>query len=290
MRKQTNKRRVIQLDRFGFNRCLDFGYYRYNTVEPILDDHQHKDVLEICFCLKGRQYYQIGENLIKLTGNHILIVPPNVDHGSGVYPEDIGELYWLQLSLDSSKGPLFHLPDEQSDFLLQKLVENGGELIKGAFGVESLLEKLMVLLENPNDVFNRLQIGQSIIQLLIEVCALSDTLQPVEDSERISLLKDYIEKNLHRTIYVDELADLVNFSVPYLKSWFKLNFGVPPRAYVNRSKIEKAKIQLIDTKSITTVAYELGFGSSQYFATTFKKYTGMSPRKFKAAALQTEGF
>ncbi|MGW9686054.1 helix-turn-helix domain-containing protein [Flagellimonas sp. 2504JD1-5] len=284
MRKQTNKRKVIQLDRLGFSRCLDFGYYRYITVEPILDDHQHKDVMEICFCLKGRQYYQIGENLIKLTGNHILIVPPNVNHGSGVYPEDIGELYWLQLSLDSSKGPLFHLPTEQSDFLFQKLLKNGGTLIKGAFGVKQLLEKLMLLLENPNDAFNRLQIGQSIIQLLIEISSLSDTSQPVEDSERISLLKNYIEKNLHRTIYVDELADLVNFSVPYLKSWFKQNFGVPPRAYVNRLKIEKAKVLLIEVRSITTVAYELGFGSSQYFATTFKKYTGMSPRKFRASS------
>ncbi|WP_136465376.1 AraC family transcriptional regulator [Flagellimonas onchidii] len=287
MQKQTNKRKVFQLNTLGFNRCLDFGHYRYNSVESLLDDHQHTDVLEICFCLKGQQYYQIGEDLIKLTGNHMLIVPPNVNHSSGVYPEDIGELYWIQISLDSRNGHLFNLPNNQSDFLLTKLVTNGGNLIKGAFGVKHLLEKLMVLLEHSEAVFNRLQIGQAVIQLLIEVSLLTDTQQPLEDSERVIIIKDFIGKNLHRIIYVDELAALLDFSIPYLKSWFKLNFGVPPRAYINRLKIEQAKAQLSQKKTITEVAFELGFGSSQYFATTFKKYTGMSPKTYKAMQNQS---
>ncbi|MEX0362259.1 MAG: helix-turn-helix transcriptional regulator, partial [Allomuricauda sp.] len=86
----------------------------------------------------------------------------------------------------------------------------------------------------------------------------------------------------HRIIYVDELAELVNFSTAYFKSWFKQHFGAPPKAYINRLKIERAKEELLKSNSITEVAYNLGFSTSQYFATTFKKYTGMSPKVFRA--------
>ena len=281
MKKGTNKRKVFRLNTLGFNRCLDFGYYKYCSVEPVLEPHTHKDVLEICYCLKGQQYYKIGEDVLKLTGNNILIVPPNINHSTGVYPEDIGELYWIQISLDSSKGPLCYLPHEQSDFILQKLTGNGGKLITGAFGLKNSLKKMVLLLENPKNLFNRLQIGQLIITLLIETCLVAEKNQGNRDSERVKVLKGFIIENLHRTIYVDELAEVSNYSVPYLKSWFKLNFGVSPRAYINRLKIEKAKKDLLRNTSVTKVAYGLGFNSSQYFSTTFKKYTGTTPKTYR---------
>ena len=32
--------------------------------------------------------------------------------------------------------------------------------------------------------------------------------------------------------------------------------------------------------NITRIAFELGFNSSQYFATVFRKHTGMTPKKY----------
>ncbi|MEX0314785.1 MAG: AraC family transcriptional regulator [Allomuricauda sp.] len=281
MQKQTNKRKVHQLDILGYSGCFDFGYYHYNTVEPVLTEHNHHDVLEICYCLKGQQYYQIGSELLKLTGNTILIVPPNVDHSSGVYPEDIGELYWIQVSLNNNNHPVCNLPFKQSNYLLSELTKHGGKLFSGAFRLKHILEKLNVLLEVQQNTFGQLQVGQLIIQLLVETLLLSEKPQQIADTEKVKVVRNFIEGNLHRIIYVDELAALIDFSVPYLKMWFKQNFGVPPRSYINRLKIEKAKEDLTKKKTVTDVAFELGFGSSQYFATTFKKYTGMSPKAYK---------
>ncbi|MBL4644184.1 MAG: helix-turn-helix transcriptional regulator, partial [Flavobacteriaceae bacterium] len=99
-------------------------------------------------------------------------------------------------------------------------------------------------------------------------------------SLRKEIVDAFIEKNKERSIYVDELASLLNLSTAYFKTWFKENVGISPKNYINRKKIAQAKIDLKQIKNVTHVAYNLGFGSSQYFATIFKKYTGMSPSRY----------
>jgi AraC family L-rhamnose operon regulatory protein RhaS len=58
--------------------------------------------------------------------------------------------------------------------------------------------------------------------------------------------------------------------------------------YLNSCRIEKAR-QLLTTKdpssTILDIALKCGFDSSQYFATVFKKKTGMSPSQYQANTL-----
>nr|WP_299381752.1 AraC family transcriptional regulator [Allomuricauda sp.] len=272
---------MFHLPNLGYPRFVDFGHYHYRKVEPTLEAHQHQDVMEICFCIRGQQYYELGGDLLKLRGNDILIVPPNQDHSSGVYPEDIGELFWLQVHIDHTKGQLCYLPKEQSEYLVSALREKAGYIFKGGLVLKSLLQKLVVQLESEQTTLAQLNTNQLLVQLLLETLELSQAAQIVVPSERVKIIEDFISKNLHRIIYVDELAELVNFSTAYFKSWFKQHFGAPPKAYINRLKIERAKEELLKSNSITEVAYGLGFSTSQYFATTFKKFTGMSPKAFR---------
>ena len=66
-------------------------------------------------------------------------------------------------------------------------------------------------------------------------------------------------------------------------SLFKNTFGITPNEYVIRGKIEKAKqiIQTSSQKSITQIAYELGYSDSSYFSKQFKSHTGYTPREFE---------
>jgi transcriptional regulator GlxA family with amidase domain len=46
--------------------------------------------------------------------------------------------------------------------------------------------------------------------------------------------------------------------------------------------VEKAQELLRETqKSITDVAMETGFNSSQYFSTVFRRYTGYAPARYR---------
>lgn len=114
----TQERRVFNLQDFGIKRGLAIGHYRYKQVKPGLERHQYKGALEICYCMKGQQHYKIGEQLYELNGNDIFVVPPNTVHSTGEYPEDKGELFWIQLLVDSSKGKLCNMPKSKPNFCL----------------------------------------------------------------------------------------------------------------------------------------------------------------------------
>ena len=274
----NQERRVFNLKDFGVKRGLAFGHYRYKQVNPGLENHQHIAALEICYCMKGQQHYKIGEQFFELNGNDIFVVPPNTMHSTGEFPEDKGELFWIQLLVDRSKGKLCNMPNNQSDFLLGALLDKSQQIFKGSFQLKFILEKLIGQLENSNSLLSRIMVDQLITQLLLETVILSNKPQQSPPSLKLYELDRFIHKNLHRMIYVDEMANLAGMSVGYFKFWFKSKSGMPPREYVNRLKIEQAKIDLLASGSVTEVAFGLGFGSSQYFATTFKKFTGSTPR------------
>ncbi|HEY3377167.1 MAG TPA: helix-turn-helix transcriptional regulator, partial [Armatimonadota bacterium] len=76
---------------------------------------------------------------------------------------------------------------------------------------------------------------------------------------------------------LDTLAELLNLSTSRFKAKFKLEVGIPPAEYIMRRRLDRAKTLLCAGHSVTTTAYALGFPSSQYFATAFKRYTGQRP-------------
>ena len=73
---------------------------------------------------------------------------------------------------------------------------------------------------------------------------------------------------------------ITNISKSYLSSIFKKETGESFTDYVNRKKIEEAKV-LIQRQGLKTyeAAHELGFSDESYFSKLFKKYTGINPSK-----------
>lgn len=62
---------------------------------------------------------------------------------------------------------------------------------------------------------------------------------------------------------------------------FHDTFGINPKEYLLRKKIIFAKEMLLEESDITSIAYNLGFSSSQSFATVFKKLTCSTPTEFR---------
>ena len=282
------ERTVLFLPDYDVERCLQFGHYKYAKAQPKLKQHEHPNVVEICFCIKGKQHYIIKNELFKLQGNDIVIIPPNIEHSTGEYPEDKGELYWLQIILNNNEKKLCNLSYEQSQYLLNGLEMASLQVFKGAFQIKYLLEKLMNELQTGTNILSKIQTNLLIVQILLDVLSLSKMKQRSTPVKRLIQIDEYIATNLNRIIYVDELADISNISVGYFKYWFKNTVGIPPKEYVNRLKIEQAKTDLLKGKTITEVAFDLGFSSSQYFSTTFKKFTGYTPKLYIAKELVTE--
>ncbi len=94
---------------------------------------------------------------------------------------------------------------------------------------------------------------------------------------------EYVSQNLHRPIYLIELANVAGLSRMRFASQFRAATGFTPHDYILRQKIGRAQdLLLTSTESIISVAFDLGFRSQTHFSTVFKKYVGGSPARWRS--------
>ncbi|MBD1578068.1 helix-turn-helix transcriptional regulator [Vibrio sp. S11_S32] len=58
--------------------------------------------------------------------------------------------------------------------------------------------------------------------------------------------------------------------------------GISANKFINALRISKAKKLLSERRSITEIAFFVGFNDSNYFSTKFKSATGYTPRDYRA--------
>jgi AraC-like DNA-binding protein len=108
-----------------------------------------------------------------------------------------------------------------------------------------------------------------------------DVLEQVE-----KILSDYItqhDEQIKNLPTVKFLAEQVNLSTGYLSDLLKKETGLSAQDHIHRSIIEEAKNQLRQTnKSVSEVAYDLGFEYPQYFSRLFRRKTGLSPVEYRS--------
>lgn len=98
----------------------------------------------------------------------------------------------------------------------------------------------------------------------------------------IVLCMDYIYSNINRRITVDQLAQHTGLSPSYLSRLFKKELDVSVSEYICEMKIEKAQHLLrYSDYSLVEIANYLAFSSQSHFIQTFKKLTGVTPKKYR---------
>ena len=97
----------------------------------------------------------------------------------------------------------------------------------------------------------------------------------------VALIDATIEENVPlRTLFAD-----IPFCYEHLLRHFKKARGMTPQQYRSHVRIERAVERLESSgDSITAIAMELGYSSSQHFATDFRKHRGASPGEWRASA------
>lgn len=84
---------------------------------------------------------------------------------------------------------------------------------------------------------------------------------------------------------IEQIAEKLSVSQRYLSDTLKKETGKTTTEHLQFYLIDKAKNMLLNPgKSISEVAYELGFEYPQYFSRLFKKITGISPKEYIASA------
>jgi transcriptional regulator GlxA family with amidase domain len=90
-----------------------------------------------------------------------------------------------------------------------------------------------------------------------------------------------ISENLCRKMPLEELAEIVHVSVPYLYKLFQAHLGTSPGKYIAKMRIEECKMLLRDGQlSMGQVATRMGFSSQQQFSRQFSAICGISPTQY----------
>ncbi len=101
------------------------------------------------------------------------------------------------------------------------------------------------------------------------------------------LLTDYFQSGKAQQLglpTVGYFADALNLSANYFGDMVKKETGQSAQEYIQTKVIELAKERVFDrSKSITEIAYELGFKYPQHFTRLFKQRVGQSPNEYRSS-------
>ena len=88
----------------------------------------------------------------------------------------------------------------------------------------------------------------------------------------------HVEANLSRRIRIQELARLLGLSASHFCRAFKCTFGVSPRDYVLRRRIELAQgLMLATSESLSSIAVRCGMCDQPHFTRSFHRVVGQTP-------------
>jgi AraC family transcriptional regulator len=88
----------------------------------------------------------------------------------------------------------------------------------------------------------------------------------------------HVEANLCRRIAIRELARLLDLSASHFCRAFKCTFGVSPRDYVLRRRIEVAQgLMLTTSESLSSIALRCGMCDQAHFTRSFHRIVGETP-------------
>ena len=273
---------VLDFEAAGFRNIPLVGRYAYRRAQAPLEPHSHGNVFEVSLLARGEQTYVARGSEYPLHGGDLFVTKPKEPHGTGNTPEEPGVLYWLQFRHPGEHGRLLELSVRETRELVAQYEALGEHVYHGGMGLVPLWDRILETYAEAGTPLEKANLRNLLLRLLFDILDVTRKHgeSPVSSPIRDSLT--YIEDHITDAISIEEMALRVDLSLSHFKTRFREEIGTPPGEYIARRRIDIASERLQRTAaSITDIAFALGFSSSQYFATVFRRFTGLTPRQYR---------
>ena len=268
-----------------------FGWMHYNkAMSGAFEANQHPNQLEIHYIRRGHVTWWFGDQGQQhdIRAGQICIIQAGEVHGGLEGSMQACEHYWLRLTLPAPGTSLPGLSARETRLLLESLQTIDERVADANQEIDSLFNMLLRQHQRGPHKLAR-TCARSIVHTLL-------TLVPARHhSKRNSACKPYswrvrratrwLEERLFESdIEFEQLCESLKISHSGLRNRFKEETAYTPQEYVTKKRMEAA-CQLLkqSNQSITAIAVTLGHSSSQYFATVFKTYFGLTPASTASA-------
>ena len=264
----------------------------FSRVKKHLDFplHYHEE-LELNFIQNGKGAKRvIGDHMEEIEDLELVLVGPNLQHGwfthklkgqplheiTIQFHRDLFDdkfLHRNQMSVirkmfeKSLKGILFSR--ETTEAIMPRLVA-----LTEKHGFDSVLELLSIL--------HDLSTSRNIRTLSNTTFNNTETIS--YNSRRINTVMEYLNKNFHKDVSLNEISKLIAMSEVAFSRFFKLRTGKTFVDTLNEVRLGHASRMLIDTtQSVNEIAYRCGFNNMSNFNRIFKKKKNCTPKEFRLA-------
>lgn len=156
--------------------------------------------------------------------------------------------------------------------------------IRGGMDVNDSLSLSDFYIKNCELLNNLPQIAALQLKMVVDFTTKVNKIRNGNKTTKLVIdVKNYILHHLSEQITATAIANALYISRGYLCEKFKKESGTTLSDFILSSKTEEAKQLLTLTdKSISAISEYLGFSSQSHFNNTFKKYTGVTPNRYRA--------
>ncbi len=139
----------------------------------------------------------------------------------------------------------------------------------------------------PNSFSTTVQLSEMFLHIFNSCIESNITPQSSVTKIYFDFAVNYIKTNLHLSVSVADLCDVIGITQPYLYKIFKREIKISPKQYISSCKITEAKELLSHTElPISLVAKSVGYDDVLDFSKFFSKQTDMSPTAYRTACRQ----
>lgn len=263
-----------------------------------LEDHRNEGI-EIVFLETGRMPFIVDGRKFELQPGDLTITRPWQLHRLGDPHIGAGRLHWLILDVGVRRPsqswqwpPWVVLEAADQKELTDKLRLNEHPVWRSTPEIAHNFAELAKCVEQHGRTrivsclavhLNHLLL--SLLEALRAQCRRADAKLITRQRTVDLFLKDLANNpaNLAEPWSLEDLAAQCGMGLTQFTEHCRSLTNLSPKQYLIRCRLEYAARRLRDEprRSITTIALDCGFASSQYFATLFSKHFGCLPRKVR---------
>ena len=290
MDRDTNLPRMWQ----GFLSGQEFFPAIVKSIERIHDKswemrpniHDH---FEMVYVKKGNIIYKVNDTDVSLGRYELILIKPNQWHHVKVLSQEACELFVLSFAFNSASGDGSRHLTEFMDFLN---TENELSYIKLSLSRKNDFTSIfdrVVRERKKNGMWSDMMVNLMMMELFVllsrnirEEWEQNIKKRAAKMKELLLCAKEYIDKNYNKNITLSDVSSYIFFSESYFAHSFKQEFGISPKSYLLKVRIEAAKELLENTDmKIGDIALSVGFSGQQRFNDMFKKLEGVTPLKYR---------
>ena len=224
-----------------------------------------------------------GGGDLESSAGHFYLTRPGEPHGGVGSVTHPAELYWLQIDLDdlASMTRGSGLEGRVADKLWRV---HSRQFPCDRDSVESF-DRLLREYRRPGREAE-IVAKSALLSLLGSVLRTGSEPSPATHSPVSPVVRSALrlmEQRCTERVTVSEIAEALGGDARWLHDHFERELRTRPVEQLARIRVEKACDSLRrNDEPITRIAHTLGFSSSQYFATVFRRHTGLTPRRYRA--------